>query len=440
MESIMEFPALFSRGFRKSSNAVRWFAGVSITSTCQRIESAMIGVHGRGSGAPVEIRKTISFDVPREIVDICSELLRMQRQEQLSPSGNNRSVRIPADLSLNVARELASIEEEAIQELVSESKLTVNDVLATGVYDPGIHIATPHGIFYRGLSDASRLAEHTGMNIVDSFPAQDIAVRGNGGPVFPLPAWVFLKSETSPRILIDLGRTARVTFLPQAHNAFSHQKIRQIDVIPCGSLLDTLVWQLTSGRTAIDTSGRFAVQGCQDPKLLSALRVALPQKNDWSPTGLQPERYLQRADKAAKEGLPHQDVLCTVSGFIAETIARQVLTMMKETGIFEPELLIQGSGQQHGLLMNSLSSHLQQRSLLPISQLGIPVDTFDALCTAMLALLAVDCVPGNLPHLTGGESAKPLGRLTQGSMANWYRLLCAMAETNAVNRSVRSAV
>jgi len=437
----MAFPTLFSRGVRKSSDAVRWFAGVSITSTCQRIESAMIGVHGRGSGAPIEIRKTISFDVPREIVDAFHDLQgTLYHQEQERTSEKNGDVKIPASLSLHLAHELASIEEEAIQELVSESKLTVNDVLATGVSDPGLRVATVHGIFYQGLSNASRLAERTGMNIIDSFPAQDIAAGGNGGPLLPLPAWIFLKSETSPRILLDLGRTARLTFLPRAENAFSHQKIRQIDVIPCGSLLDTLVWQLTGGKTAIDTSGRFAVQGCQSPQLLSALRAALPAKEDWSSAGLRPDRYLHIADRAAKERLSHQDILCTVSGFIAETVAGQVLNMTRGTGSCEPELLIQGSGQQHGLLMNSLATQLQKRSLVPISQLGIPVDTFDALCTAMLALLAIDRVPGNLPHLTGSESAKPLGRLTQGSVANWQRLLREMAEINPANRSLRSAI
>jgi len=278
------------------------------------------------------------------------------------------------------------------------------------------------------------------MNIVDSFSAHDIAVRGNGGPLFPLPAWIFLKSEAKPRIIIDLGRTARLMFLPQAENAFSHQKIQQIDVVPCGSLLDTLVWQLTGGKTAVDTGGRFAVQGCQNLQLMSALRAAVPLKENWSPTGLKPERYLQAADQASQAGLPHQDILCTVSCFIAETVAGQVLSLMKSNGYVEPELLIQGSGQQHGLLMNSLITQLQKRSLKSISQLGIPVDTFDALCTAMLTLLAVDHVPGNLPHLTGSETTKPLGRMTQGSIAQWHRLLCEMAGTRPANRSLRSAM
>jgi len=430
----MMFPSLFSREGRKSADAVRWFAGVSITATCQRIESAMIGIHGYGSGAPVEIRKTISFDIPREIIDSFNDL------QQQCTANKQTEVKIPAGLSLHVARELASIEEEAIQELISESRLTANDVLAVGVYDPGLRVPTTHGVFYRGLCDASRLAEKTGMNIVDSFPAQDIAVRGNGGPIFPLPTWIFLKSETNNRILLDLGRTARLTYVPCAENAFSHQKIQQIDIIPCGSLLDTLVWQLTGGKTAVDAGGRFAVQGCQNPQLMSALRSALLPKKNWSPTGLKLDRYLQLADQAARKGLSYQDVLCTVSCFIAETVAEQVLNLMQTTGQPEPELLIQGSGCQHGLLMNSLATQLQKRSLTPISQLGIPVDTFDALCTAMLTSLMVEHIPGNLPHLTGGETTKPLGRVTPGSIANWHRLLCEMAGTKPINRSLRSAM
>jgi len=427
----------------------------------------MIGIHGYGSGAPVEIRKTISFDVPREITDSfynLQETIHSQEEGQregqragnargagnTGGAGNARErqagrsadadVKIPAGLSTHVARELACIEEEAIQELISESRLTTNDVLAVGVHDPGLRVTTAHGIFYQGLCDAPHLAEQTGMNIVDEFPAQDIAARGNGGPVFPLSAWIFLKSETNDRILIDLGRTARLMLLPRTENAFSHQKIRQVDVIPCGSLLDTLVWQLTNGKTAVDTGGRFAVQGCQVPQLMSALRGALPLSAKWTPMGLKPDRYLKITDKAAGEGLSHQDILCTASGFIAETVANRVQNMMKIAELHEPELLIKGSGWQHGLLMNSLSTQLQKRTLTPISQFGIPVDTFDALCTAMLTSLTVDHVPSNLPHLTGSETAKPLGRITPGCITNWHRLLCEMAGTKPVNRSLRSAM
>lgn len=437
----MAFSSFFSRGNRKPTNDVRWFAGVSITTTCQRIESAMIGIHGHGSGAPVEIRKTISFDVPREIIDSFHELQEnLYAQEQLCTQGNNIEIQIPAGLSRHVACELASIEEEAILELISESRLTANDILAAGIYDPGLRATTSHGLFYQGLCDAPHLAEQTGMNIVDAFPTQDIAAHGNGGPILPLSAWIFLKSDTDDRILIDLGRTARLTFLPRIENAFTYQKIRHLDVMPCGSLLDTLVWQFSGGKMALDTGGRLAVQGCQVQDLMSALRSALPPSENWTPTGLKPERYLKIAEKAAQNGVPHQDILCTVSGFIAETVAHRIQNMIKIVGLREPELIVQGSGWHHGLLLNLLSTQLQRQTLIPVSQFGIPVDAFDASCIAMLTSLTIDHVPGNLPHLTGSDTAKPLGRITPGSISNWHRLLRGMAGIKPVNRSLRSAM
>jgi anhydro-N-acetylmuramic acid kinase len=404
----------------------------------------MIGIHGQGSGAPVEIRKTISFDVPREIVECFNELQGiLYDKNSRRPERDHSNVNIPTSLYQHVLRELASIEEEAVTELVSESHLTMNDVLAVGIHDTGIRSVTPEGLFYQGLCDASYLAEQTGLNIIDSFPIQDIAARGNGGPLFPLPAWIFLKSESRNRILIDLGRTAKLTFLPKADNAFSHQKIQQRDVIPCGSLLDSLTWQLTGGKTAVDIGGRLAVQGCQIPDLLTNLRAAMAPRCDWMPLGLTPDRYLQIAARSAGEGHSHQDILCTAACFIAETVAEQVSAMITETiteSKLEPELLVCGAGRLHGLLMNSISSQLRQRPLASILHYGIPADTFDALCTAMMVLLAVDHIPGNLPHLTGSETVKTLGRMTPGSITNWHRLLREMAGTKPADRTLRSAM
>ncbi|GHT24564.1 hypothetical protein FACS189419_09540 [Planctomycetales bacterium] len=415
------------------SAAPHWFAGISVSATCRRIESAMIGIHGQGSGAPVEIRKTISFDIPREITEYFNEL-----QGILYDKGNHRPDRdhsdvvIPTGLYHHVLRELASIEEEAVNELIAESRLTANDILAVGINDSGIRSVTAGGLYYQSLCDAGYLAEQTGLNIVDAFPLQDIAAGGNGGPLFPLPCWIFLKSENRNRVLLDLGRTARITFLPKSENAFSHQKIIHQDIVPCGNLLDTLIWQITGGKTAVDLGGRFAVQGQQIPELSAQFREALPSKSDWIPFGLMPDRYLQLAARAVQNGHPQQDVLCTAALFIAETVS----SVLQNS---EQEILLTGTCRLHGLLMNSLSSQLEHRTLTPISQIGIPMDTFEALCTAMMTLMAVEHIPGNLPHLTGSEGAKTLGRTTPGSLTNWHRLLQIMATTRPADRSLRNA-
>ena len=411
---------------KKESESLRWFAGISVSSDCRRIESSMIGVHGQGSGAPIEIRKAMSFDLPQEITNIFNEI---QESEG----------RVDAALFLHVIRELASVEEEALEELLSESRLRNEDVLAVGIHDPGVRRLTPHGVFYQSLCDASFLAERTGMNVVDAFPVADIASRGCGGPIFALPTWIFLKSEERNRVLLDLGRTARFAFLPQAVNSFSHQRIEWQDIVPCGSLLDALTWELTQGRQAVDLGGKLTVQGCQIPELLVELRSLAKHPSVWSPFGLSPRPFLSATVQKKASGYSHQDMLCTASCFVAETISEKIQVKFDEWGP-DMEILLTGAARQHGMLPNLISNTLQRRPLMPITQLGFPSETFDSLCVAMLTLMCVDRIPSSLPHLTEADTTKPLGRLTPGSVANWQRLLQSMVQTKPAVRTLRSAM
>ena len=426
---------------KKESESLRWFAGISVSASCRRIESSMIGVHGQGGGAPIEIRKAMSFDLPQEITNSFNEL-----QESVSDgfhddpeSPTKPEGRVDTALFLHVARELASVEEEAFEELLGESRLSRGDVLALGIHDPGVRRVTPYGVFYQSLCDASFLAEQTGMNIVDAFPAQDIASRGRGGPILALPTWIFLKSEDRNRLLLDLGRTARLTFLPQAVHSFSSHQIDRRDIVPCGSLLDALTWELTQGKQAVDLGGKLTVQGCQIPELLVELRFLAKNPSAWNPFGLSPQPFLTAAARQTASGHSYQDVLCTASCFVAEAVSERIQEKFKEWGP-DVEILLMGSARQHGMLPNLISSALQHRPLTSITQLGFPSETFDSLCVALLTLMSVDQIPSSLPHLSGADAAKPLGRLTPGSAAHWQHLLQSMAQTKPAVRTLRSAM
>lgn len=430
----------FQSSSKKDVSAPRWFGGINITSNCRRIEAAMVGVHGRGSGAPVEIRKAISFDLPAEITESYHELHELVDAEE-SQIGSARNDFF--SLYLHVTRELASVEEEAIEELVNESRLSKNDILAIGIHDTGVRRRTPVGLFYQSLCDAPFLAEQTGLNLVDAFPAQDIASHGSGGPVLALPSWIFLKSDTRDRILLDLGRTTRTIFLPQAESPFSHQKIRYRDIVPCGALLDALTWESTQGQTAIDTGGRLTVQGCQIPELLTEYRRIDAPASPWNALGVPVRPFLEASTRLGSDGHSSQDVLCTASAFIAEAVSEQIRNQIAELvahGGVEPEILLTGSGRLHGMLMNQITTRLEQRPMYPITQLGFPMETFDALCVSMLTLMAVDHIPSNLPALTGCEAGKTLGRITPGSAASWHRLVVEMSRSKPMGQTLRSAV
>jgi anhydro-N-acetylmuramic acid kinase len=446
----------FSSSVKKGELMPRWFAGISVSSGCRRIEAAMIGIHGRGSGAPLEIRKSISYDIPFEITaayNSLQEIFTNNTESLQTPRRPNSGLADIADtgnvsgfLSLyhHVLRELASVEEEAIDDIISESHLSKNDVLAVGLHDAGIRLQTPNGLFYRSLCDASYLAEQTGLNIVDSFSSQDTAAGGNGGPVLTLPSWIFLKSESSVRMLLDLGRTARITVFPRSENVFSYQKILNCDLVPCGSLLDALTYKLTQGKSSIDIGGRLTVQGCQIQTLLNEFRnIQFPAEN-WSPLGLSAESYLRTAFCLNGSEYSYQDILCTASCFIAESIVsglRRIIASQGNTHRDDmPEILVSGGCRMHGMIMNLISTNLKRQKLIQITELGILPETFDAVCTALLTVMAIDNIPSNIPSITSCDTSKPLGKITAGSATNWHRLVQEMSRTKPTARPLRSAM
>ncbi|MDR1486061.1 MAG: anhydro-N-acetylmuramic acid kinase [Planctomycetaceae bacterium] len=442
----------FSGSIKKNEPVPRWFGGISVSSGCRRIETAMIGIHGRGSGAPLEIRKSISYDIPPEITASYNSLQEhfanrnIERQNNRNINDINENINFTEFCFLyqHILRELASVEEEAIDELLSESRLTKNDVLAIGVYDSGIRFNSSDGLFYRSLCDAAFLAEQTGLNIVDSFSSQDTAAGGNGGPVLTLPSWIFLKSESTARILLDLGRTARLTLFPRSENVFSFQKIIVRDLVPCGSLLDALTYKLTQGKSSIDIGGRLTVQGCQIASLLSEFRSIRQSAEVWNPLGLSIDSYLRTAFRLNGSEYSYQDILCTASCFIAESIATNIRQALSGGVEFlqgaDVEILVTGACRMHGMLMNSISNQLKQNRLIQVTDLGILPETFDAVCVALLTVMAIDNIPSNIPSLTGCETSKPLGRITAGSTTNWYKLIQEMANTKPAARNIRSAM
>ena len=73
--------------------------------------------------------------------------------------------------------QLAEIGAPLVLELLASLGVAPGRVMAVGVHDPGVweyHQSEPAG--YLGLCDSARLAEATGLNVIDAFPARDLAM------------------------------------------------------------------------------------------------------------------------------------------------------------------------------------------------------------------------------------------------------------------------
>jgi anhydro-N-acetylmuramic acid kinase len=403
--------------------------GVLVSSKCSRVAAAAITVRGPGMGARVDLSGVLTTGVPRKT----TALFRRLTRDGSCPPGSLALLRA----------QLAEIQAALVGDLLKSLGTSPGGVLAVGVHDPGIWMLDgTESRGYLGLCDAARLAESTGLNVIDAFPARDLAQRGLGGPVTAVAEWVLLRHPARSRVLLDLGRTVRITYLPADELAADRAaaRILSFEAGPGTRLLDLLAKRLSDGRHRFDPGGRLAVQGRRIGELVDHWLAdpyfdrPLPR---WHPRGVRPERFLTDSLRMAIDsGWSVQDLLCSATHFIADSVELALRRRLPEDVQID-EIVLTGGGQQNGLLLREVA-RTTQLPLLRAGELDVPDEALGPAVIAVLALLHLDQVPGNRTAITKTEVPRPLGRLTPGSPESWQRLLATSAGSGL--RPLRSTV
>ncbi|HBO43761.1 MAG TPA: hypothetical protein DD670_07485 [Planctomycetaceae bacterium] len=404
--------------------------GLSIGSSCQTLKAALVEATGRG----LRMQATV-----RAVVCLPPEESRGTLQKLVRGGGTEASVE-----TLSQARiELAEWEVESVRRLCEESAVSAARALIVGIDDPGVWCATKPRPTYLSLGDAARVAEATGISVVDAFAARDLAQGGQGGPIGALPLWILLRHARENRLLVDLGRTTRVSLLPGDSCSLASSRILSFDAGPGVALLDQLATRLTGGRHVFDPGGRFAVQGRRIGPLFDhwladhAFSRTLPC---WHPRGIRPDRFLNDAVRmAVEENWSVQDMLCTATHLIAEAVSLAARERLPSDLPLD-RLVITGGGQHNGLLLREIGARLDRIPLSRVSELGVVDEALEPACSAILALFHLDQTPGNVGSVTGAEIPRVLGRLTPGCPQNWQRLVHQMTGVEATIRPLRSAL
>lgn len=423
MASILRFNA------PRTSAQRRWTIGVLLSRRCTKAAAALVAAAGRGLDAEFHVAGVLTETLPKDTVSLFAPLAEKDA--------------CSAEALTHARSRLAEIEASLIADLLAELGVSASRVLAVGVHDPGVWTYTrsrPTGYF--GLCDAAQLAELTGLNVIDAFPARDLAQGGQGGPLEALAEWGLLRDPGRGRVLLQLGRTVKLTYLPPAVLDGAVARILSFEVGPGTSLLDALASRFTSGEHLYDPGGRLAVQGRRIDELIEYWMAdpyfdrPLPR---WHPRGVRPERFLADSlQMAVAKQWSVRDLLCSATHFVAETIAAALNRRLPDDAKVD-EIILTGGGQQNGLLLREIG-RLAEVPLVRIAELGLANKTLAPASIAVLAQLYIDQVPANPTAITGTEIPRVLGRLTPGSPQNWQRLLAVAAGSSPAVRPLRSAL
>jgi len=284
--------------------------------------------------------------------------------------------------------------------VIASAGLAPNDIVAIGHHGQTV-FHRPEGpeAFTLQIGDPNIVAAHTGITTVADFRRLDVAFGGQGAPlVSAFHDWLF-RDEYESRIILNIGGIANITTLAPGRPTTG------FDTGPGNTLLD--IWAQTHLNQRYDKGGAWAAGGEMREDLLTALldepyfQVSPPKSTGRE---LFNQSWLERRLSAAENNMDAQDVQATLAELTAVTIAQSITESTDRCD----RVLVCGGGARN----DDLLSRLARRSGNPIEttdDCGIAAEWIEAAAFAWLAHARLNCMPSNVPTVTGARKPASLG-------------------------------
>lgn len=316
--------------------------------------------------------------------------------------------------SLNV--ELGHWFVEAARAVCERANVSLKEIAAIGshgqtVYHiphdkPGLHASTLQ------LGEPAVISHETGVAVVSSFRAMDMAAGGRGAPLVPYAEYLLYRSDTN-RALQNIGGIGNVTILPA--NA-TLDDIFAFDTGPGNMIIDALAQHFY--QIDFDRGGAIAATGSVNACLLDAW-MAVPFVAAPPPKATGRELYGAQFISHALVDYPlisPADWLATATRYTAATIAVNYrLHVFPRCPV--QQVILSGGGAHNLTLRRDLASLIPECELLTQEDLGFDSDAKEAIAFALLADETMHRHPGNVPGATGARRPVILGSITPAPLA-----------------------
>jgi anhydro-N-acetylmuramic acid kinase len=382
--------ALYSRTYRM-------VAGLAYDPSFQQMRGALVVVTGYGKFLRLKhsVYKTIAL--PDALATQCRMIIQ---QSDVDWSAFQA-----------LLADLASLQAGLVDRLKIEAGKYVDRILAISICDPGLWSRDFDGrLGYSSFSDPVLLAELTGMNVLDAFPARDVLVGGSGGYLESLPLWLLAAERNNTvsqrhRLLITEDPEIRGYFLPASDGIDAEfPKIRIFRYLG-------QQWESVSGGSSTCVTTEAPLEN----------RTVSEIRNNHDGSAL--------ASSRLKSVIGSKEFTDRLQQLLRDLIQGEEVELILAVGDSES-------------LPDSTSNWMQGlvHSTIPLQPLGCSPESLPAVVAALLGFLHIDQLPGNLPWLTGGNGQRILGRLTAGKPSQWRQLIRVMADYQPAAMKLKDAV
>jgi anhydro-N-acetylmuramic acid kinase len=310
----------------------------------------------------------------------------------------------PASTLARLHVKLAEWAADAVQSVLLSAGVPASDLSLIAF--PGQTIWHEPPIVSWQLGEPAILAERFGVRVVSGFRARDVAAGGQGAPLVPMADVLLFASADTPRILLNLGGMANLTYVERRA---LDDRVLAFDTGPGVALMDATA-RLVDDTASYDRDGRIAARGKVDHEVLAEL-LADPFFAAPPPKSTGRERFGDDYAAALYRRRSGPDAVATAVELTAQTVAAAI-------GRWTPagvEVVASGGGCHHPGLMSALARNLELQGKHPLrrfDELFFPGDAKEAVAFALLGYLTLHGQPGNVPAATGARGPRVLGAVT----------------------------
>jgi anhydro-N-acetylmuramic acid kinase len=298
---------------------------------------------------------------------------------------------------------------DAVVRLLAEAHVPTHDIAFVASH--GQTVWHEPGLATLQLGDPAVIAERVGVPVVSDFRARDVAAGGQGAPLVPIADALLFAAADHPRVLLNVGGMANVTWVPAGGGA---DQVIAFDTGPGVAVLDAVV-RLLRPRLTFDVGGRLAAAGRAEEGLVADLLedpffAAPPPKSTGRETfGEAFARGLVREIRVRRPDASDEDCVATATALTVAAIADQVRRWLPADGA---EVVASGGGVRNPAILRGLADALGGRPLRRFDDLFFDGDAKEAVAFALLGWLTLRGRPGNVVGATGARGPRVLGRVT----------------------------